>query len=298
MKIDKKTIHAIISEEVAKVRRAMILKEEERIIRRKLSALDETGEWSNDEDDVAWKEALKQSLQDVESMLNPGVHFEILDIKGFDKYQGPYAIIGIHNADAGALGKEPVEILNKYKVWTTEHQGELWIENFPIDNTSKEGKLPGFQGSVVDIADVINKKYSIMARHLNEKEVDTPADNKYQEVRDEIEMRLRPEDQSLANDEINDIANENGVNFEYVLDVMSQYVIDRDKQREKDLRYDIEDVIKTDFGGNNSVFWGQFWRVFNAKNFENNYGPEETKKVFDVLTKDPNQLSMFEGKKN
>jgi hypothetical protein len=108
-------------------------------------SLNETGEWSGDEDDQAWMEALRNELDLIAGNLNMGVHMQIKGVHGFDKYQGPYAEIDING--------------DHYKVWTTE-DNMLWIEGFPIDNTGGEGKRPGFEGFPDELADAINKHYS------------------------------------------------------------------------------------------------------------------------------------------
>ena len=117
--------------------------------------INETGEWSRgidwqyvkdnpestDRDDqAAWIKALADSLEEVQNFLGDGAKMEIEDIRGFDNYQGPYAWVNIN-------GK-------KFKVWTMEYD-DLWIEDFPIDNTSDDDKNPGFQGQPIDVADAI-----------------------------------------------------------------------------------------------------------------------------------------------
>ena len=108
----------------------------------KNSNLNETGEWSGDEDDAAWMD----SLRDVIEQISDATHekLRLIDVRGFDKYQGPYAIVDID-------GK-------RYKVWTMEEQGQLWIEGYPVDNTSGEGTKAGFQGDVLDIIEMLGQK--------------------------------------------------------------------------------------------------------------------------------------------
>jgi len=114
----------------------------------------ETGEWSRD---VNWQfvkdnpdnnseEAvyIKNFFNDLKILikrLNNKDIFKILDIRGLDMNQGPYATVRIFN--------------RTYKMWNTQ-EDDLWIENFPIDNTSEEGKLPGFQESKYQIAELLN----------------------------------------------------------------------------------------------------------------------------------------------
>ena len=111
---------------------------------RENSRLNETGEWIGDEDDIAWMDALKSEIQKIESETNGKV--ELLDIRGFDKYQGPYAIVNING--------------RRYKIWTvgSEYSNDmLWIENYPVDNTSSENMNAGFMGTSDAIVDMLNK---------------------------------------------------------------------------------------------------------------------------------------------
>lgn len=124
----------------------------ENIKYRKIKKLNETGEWASgldwlyvkenpddDSQEANWIRRLADDLEYIISKVEP-IHMEIEDIQGFDLYQGPYAFINIE-------GKE-------FKVWTTGYD-ELFIEDFPIDNTSEEGLNPGFQGDKEIVADVI-----------------------------------------------------------------------------------------------------------------------------------------------
>lgn len=115
--------------------------------------INETGEWDrdidweyvknnpDDEDEFAsWIRALEQSINNINDLLDDSHKIEIIDIKGFDKYQGPYANVKIMD--------------NYYTIWTMEND-TLWIEDFVIDNTSEEGLRPGFHGTVDTIASTI-----------------------------------------------------------------------------------------------------------------------------------------------
>jgi len=66
--------------------------------------------------------------------------FKIIDILLFDKYQGTYAFVSIND--------------KMYKIWIIEDD-KLWIEDYPIDNTSEQGNQPGFEGTWEEITDVI-----------------------------------------------------------------------------------------------------------------------------------------------
>lgn len=69
-----------------------------------------------------------------------------IDVKPYDKYQGVYAVVKIN-------GKN-------YEVWMANSwdenmDGEYWIEDYPIDNTSSDDTLAGFQGTREEILDVL-----------------------------------------------------------------------------------------------------------------------------------------------
>jgi len=106
--------------------------------------LNETGEWVGDEDDLAWMEMLKSEVQRIQNATDGKL--ELIDVKGFDKYQGPYAIVNIQDS--------------KYKIWTIggDENNLLWIDDFIVDNTSKEGMRPGYMGTIDEIIEMLNNK--------------------------------------------------------------------------------------------------------------------------------------------
>jgi hypothetical protein len=110
-------------------------------------------------------------------------------------------------------------------------------------------------------------------------------------------MRMRPTDSTLPFDEINEIAEENDVDFEDVVEIMTKYVLDRDKKDAEELKDNVLEVINTKFNGHAPDSFQEFYDVFNSYNWEPPYEAEEVKRVFDILTKDPNQLALFEAKK-
>lgn len=103
--------------------------------------INETGEWEDDDEGIAWKDALKGILNTIERVTHGKLR--LIDVRGFDKYQGPYGIVEIE-------GK-------KYKIWAIEG-GMLFIENYPISN-SQEGQNKGFEGSAQDVVDLVSDKY-------------------------------------------------------------------------------------------------------------------------------------------
>jgi len=99
--------------------------------------LNETGEW-DDSEGKEWLKHLEKSMKKLQSMTKGKAKF--VRARGFDMYQGPVAVVKIN-------GKA-------YEVWTTEDD-EFWIDDYPVDNTSKRGLRKGFQGDLYDLADVI-----------------------------------------------------------------------------------------------------------------------------------------------
>lgn len=103
------------------------------------NAINETGEWNDGDDNlVAWKKQLENDIKHIENATDGKL--KLKSIHGFDAYQGPYAWVSINN--------------KPYKIWTDSSM--LWIEGFPVDNTSDQGKFPGFLGYVDDIVEMLD----------------------------------------------------------------------------------------------------------------------------------------------
>lgn len=112
--------------------------------------INETGEWDRDVDwdyvkenpddeseESLWMKLMWKELQEIEERTDS---FEILDIKGFDTYQGPYAIVKIFN--------------RKYEIWNLQ-EDIYWIDDFPINNMD-EDQRPGFSGNPFEIISMIH----------------------------------------------------------------------------------------------------------------------------------------------
>lgn len=119
----------------------------------------ETGEWDkhidwdyvkNNPDDgseeYSYIESIQRNLEMIINDLDDKNIMEIFNIIGHDLYIGAYAIVRIFD--------------KKYKIFWTEY-GNLWIENFPIDNTSQNDSRPGFEGDSYDVSDLLNDIYMI-----------------------------------------------------------------------------------------------------------------------------------------
>ena len=117
----------------------------------------ETGEWNrtidwqytkdnpdNDSEEANWIKSLEKQLNKVIEFLDDPKLFQIIDIRGFDMYQGPYATVKV-------LGRN-------YKVLSVDypHEPGLCIEGFPIDNCSEHGYNSGFMETEYEIAELLN----------------------------------------------------------------------------------------------------------------------------------------------
>lgn len=115
----------------------------------------ETGEWPRDVDldyceenpdddceECNWIRELKNQLEYIIDNLENKDIFKIIDIRGFDQYQGPYAIVKIFD--------------NRFEIWTSESE-ELIINNFYINNNDYEDN---FIGNAKIIYEIINDIYS------------------------------------------------------------------------------------------------------------------------------------------
>lgn len=90
--------------------------------------------------DMRWLNTL---IEEIIDDLDDKSILELINIKGFDKYQGPYASVKI-------FGKN-------YKIWMMANAvGGLFIPDFPISNT-KEDQLPGLYDSTFNIAILLNE---------------------------------------------------------------------------------------------------------------------------------------------
>jgi len=114
----------------------------------KFGHVNETGEWSRDMD---WQKVKGMSTDEIQNddeaiqiaemearlnaLQNEGANFEINDIQGFDKYQGPYATIEYKG--------------DTYRIWFAEHD-ELFVEDWPQPNTDR-----GFIGPDEEILKIL-----------------------------------------------------------------------------------------------------------------------------------------------
>jgi len=122
---------------------------------KKFKLIKETGEWNrnidldyvkenpdDDSEEANWIKYLLNLLEDIINDLSDPNVFKIIDIRVFDLYQGPYAIVKIFDKN--------------YKISIIDNT-VLWIDNFPVDNTSSYNTNPGFQGRKLSISKLLNQ---------------------------------------------------------------------------------------------------------------------------------------------
>lgn len=107
----------------------------------------ETGEWEDSEETRAWIQEMTDDMQKIVDQTSG--KSKLINVKGFDMYQGPYATMKING--------------RKYKVWQAaateddfQDEKHYWIEDYPVDNTKSENTKDGFEGSVDELIMVIN----------------------------------------------------------------------------------------------------------------------------------------------
>jgi hypothetical protein len=161
-------------------------------------SMNETQEWLDGDENVDLKETLKKNIEPITNLLAPGIAFFIKEIKDSNNIEkGPYADVKIQD--------------KTYKVWLMEGD-ELYIENFPINNTAEPEIIPGFIGNQEEIADVINERYSILA-NMNEDKIRKFINNSLNEkyyfpTQDDITKKLKKlesEKQDKSGKELSDI---------------------------------------------------------------------------------------------
>lgn len=106
-------------------------------------------------------------------------------------------------------------------------------------------------------------------------------------------------DGRISGIDLQDIAVENGINMDDD-DFLKIYSNVRNrilKIKEQDLKEDIQFVIDTFFDGSAPDSFTDFYTKFSEQYFDNTYEQSEVFQKFKSLTTNPNQLSMFEAKK-
>lgn len=114
-----------------------------------------------------------------------------------------------------------------------------------------------------------------------------------------IEMMLRPTDSSLTHSELQDISNEYGVDFEDVVQTMSQVLGDRENRKGDDAREIVADAMKELGHNHEKTVTLEELKQYIFSNYDSNeIDNDQLEVAYEKMTTDPNQLSMFEQKED
>ena len=119
---------------------------------------------------------------------------------------------------------------------------------------------------------------------------------KRQEIWDEIDM-IYP---IRSSSEIGDIANRIGADEEDVMNVLQSYESKKAEEKDSSLKEYVKDVLSDYFPSSvdkRLPTFEEFYNKFKSFSYDEKFSPEEVKMKFEELTKDPNQLSLFEVRK-
>jgi len=123
------------------------------------------------------------------------------------------------------------------------------------------------------------------------------SDNVNQEIDDELDMRYSHSTKTIPYDEINDVAEMYGVDFEIAAQIAADVIARNQSQGDEEITDDVKELVKrmhdTDVDPNKYSV-KSIWQVCD-KEYEAGSEFNEFKEIWDKLTKDPNQMKMFEG---
>ena len=91
------------------------------------------------EKETDWIASMRAKLQIIVDAVGES-KFTIQNDNFYDEYEGPHAEV--------LVDRTP------YEIWTAGDN--LWIKDFPLDNTSEKGREAGFEGSPEEIIDLIS----------------------------------------------------------------------------------------------------------------------------------------------
>ena len=121
-----------------------------------------------------------------------------------------------------------------------------------------------------------------------------------QEIDDELDMRYSHSTKTIPHDEINDVAEMYGVDFEVAAQIAADVIARNQSQGYEEITDDVKELVKrmhdTDVDPNKYSV-KSIWQVFE-KEYEAGSEFNEFKEIWDKLTKDPNQMKMFESGDN
>jgi len=219
------------------------------------------------------------------------------------------------NEDAPALSLDGlVDWASKNILYSTNDPSEL-INSFAQQNNISIEKLRdkaklyaknaalGLVPNGASVNDILmdlvrhidNEMIGIEQKQNTRKMEPTNESNEKSDVYYEIEVRLRPTDSTLPYSELQDISNEYDVDFKDVLNTLGQVLSDRENRSTEDSKYIVSNVLKElNHGIEKAVSFDELMNYISNNYNSDEYDADQLEIAYDKLTKDPNQLSLFE----
>lgn len=106
-------------------------------------------------------------------------------------------------------------------------------------------------------------------------------------------------DGEIDHNDLLDVASETGLNPDDETFIVALAGARARKKQEKndELKSDIQYVIASEFGGDAPASFNDFYAVFNGQHFDQDYDKLDVFQLYNSMTKDPNQLALFEALK-
>lgn len=125
-------------------------------------------------------------------------------------------------------------------------------------------------------------------------------ESKNQEIYDELEMRYSSSLNGVPSNEFSEIADMYGVDEEYVLEIYSDVLGDMGQKRDEELMDMVNDLFdehEISFDSLHKISAKELYQLLDSVFDVSKYTENDVRKLYDKLTKDPNQLKLFpEGK--
>ncbi len=140
------------------------------------------------------------------------------------------------------------------------------------------------------------RKDSLENEGVEKKNIKEDNSNINQEIYDELDMRYSPSERRVRFEDINDVAEMYGGDYEIVAQIAAEVMSNNQKTLDDDFDENLKEFLNR--MRENNVDYNQYSETSIWEAFEDEYGEgsrfEEFKEKWDKLTKDPNQTNMFE----
>lgn len=120
----------------------------------------------------------------------------------------------------------------------------------------------------------------------------------YEDIEREM-MVVADDDGRISGTELQDIAIEHGVDMddEVFLKIYANVRQRLLKMKNEELREDIQYVIDSHFEGEAPESFNEFYSVFQTQQFDHHHDQSDVFSIYKTMTTNPNQLAIFENKK-